>query len=135
MDLSNVNKATFPLPRLGSDLETLSSCVHEGRGFFVLRGLDPTLLSKEDNVVLYLGVSSYIAERRGRQNQDGMMLSNLIELHERINANLKAHITNQRIAPRVGFQRRAGCCGREAQRVEYPVHPKWLARPCGRKGS
>lgn len=94
MDLSNVNKATFPLPTLGSDLENLSSCVHEGRGFFVLRGLDPILFSKEDNVVLYLGVSSYIAERRGRQNQDGMMLSNLIELHERTNANFKAHITD-----------------------------------------
>jgi hypothetical protein len=89
LELSDVNRTTFPFPTLGNELEELSLCIHEGRGFFVRRGLDPTVFSKQVNAVLYLGLSSYIAERRGRQNQDGMMLSKYgISLPRAFNAHI-----------------------------------------------
>lgn len=77
LDVSEVNRSNFPLPTFGEKLKGLSTVVHDGPGFFVLRGLDPNDLSKLDNAILFVGVSSYLAERRGRQNQDGMMLSML----------------------------------------------------------
>jgi hypothetical protein len=49
--------------------------LHRGRGFFLLRGLDPNDYSPEDNVILFLGISSYIAERRGKQDAQGNMFS------------------------------------------------------------
>ena len=48
--------------------------IHEGRGFVVMRGLEPDRYSNMDNVLLYLGVTSYIAERRGMQDFDGRMI-------------------------------------------------------------
>jgi len=75
LDLQEIGKENFPLPTLGPVLEVCSTSVHEGRGFFVLRGLDPASFSKEENVMVYLGVSSYIAERRARQNLGGSKLS------------------------------------------------------------
>ena len=40
----------------------------------VLRGLNPDKYSNFDNILLYLGVTSYIAERRGMQDFDGRMI-------------------------------------------------------------
>jgi len=58
--------------------ERLRTCcleLHRGRGFFSLRGLDPSDYSPEDNMILFLGISSYIAERRGKQDAQGNMFS------------------------------------------------------------
>lgn len=74
LDLSQVNRTSFPLPRFGNKLRCLSEEVHAGRGFFVLRGLDPADFTREENVILYLGISSYVAEERGRQSHDGSLL-------------------------------------------------------------
>ncbi|KAK0636572.1 hypothetical protein B0T17DRAFT_596036 [Bombardia bombarda] len=70
----DVKKDTFPLPSLGSRLEEVSRVIHEGRGFVVLRGLQPDKYSNFDNILLYLGITSYIAETRGLQDFDGRML-------------------------------------------------------------
>jgi hypothetical protein len=75
LNFDDIRKATFVLPRLGPRLEHQSRMLREGRGFCVLRGLDPTKYSREDNVIIYVGISSYFGEQRGRQYQDGMMLS------------------------------------------------------------
>jgi len=45
-----------------------------GVGFFLISGLDPRQYSNETNVLLYLGISSYIGEKRGRQDELGNML-------------------------------------------------------------
>ncbi|PMD36865.1 taurine catabolism dioxygenase, partial [Hyaloscypha variabilis F] len=79
LDLSQVGKTTFPLPRLGQTLQDLSLKLHSGRGFFVLKGLDPTSFTREENVILYLGISSYIAEQRGRQSHDGNLISHVTD--------------------------------------------------------
>lgn len=75
LDLSQVNKKSFPLPNLGKTLQGLRLKLHSGQGFFILKGLNPADFTREENLILYLGISSYIAEQRGRQNHDGSLLS------------------------------------------------------------
>ncbi|KAK4169915.1 hypothetical protein QBC43DRAFT_39013 [Cladorrhinum sp. PSN259] len=70
----DVNQNTFPLPNLSSRLIEASEAIHDGRGFVVLRGLNPGKYSNFDNILLYLGVTSYIAETRGMQDFDGRMI-------------------------------------------------------------
>lgn len=45
-----------------------------GRGFVVIRGLEASKYTVEDSVTVFLGVASYIAEKRGRQDRKGNML-------------------------------------------------------------
>ncbi|CEO58945.1 Putative Taurine catabolism dioxygenase TauD, TfdA family protein [Penicillium brasilianum] len=73
--LGYINESTFPLPTLRPVLRDLSKDIHHGRGFFVLRGLRIDDYSREDNIIIYTGVSSHIGSIRGRQRdtrlQDG----------------------------------------------------------------
>jgi hypothetical protein len=69
-----VSRNNFPLPILSSKLESLSTELTNGVGFFQIRGLDPMRWSNETNVIIYLGISSYVAEKRGRQDELGNML-------------------------------------------------------------
>ncbi|KAJ5627942.1 hypothetical protein N7490_010170 [Penicillium lividum] len=62
-----INESTFSLPTLRPILRDLSTELHKGRGFFVLRGLRIDDHSQEDNVIIYTGVSSHIGSIRGRQ--------------------------------------------------------------------
>lgn len=62
-----VNQSTFHLPTLHRILRDLSKEIHCGRGFFVLRGLRVDDYSREDNIIIYAGVSSHIGNIRGRQ--------------------------------------------------------------------
>jgi hypothetical protein len=48
--------------------------IADGRGFFAVRGMDPTRYSKFKNIVLYVGIASYIGNRYGRQDEYGNML-------------------------------------------------------------
>ncbi|KAL5597824.1 hypothetical protein FOBRF1_011617 [Fusarium oxysporum] len=69
-----VSRDNFPLPTLGPRLDRICRDVHQGKGFGVIRGLDPQKYSVEDLTVLYLGIQSYIANRHGRQDRKGNML-------------------------------------------------------------
>jgi hypothetical protein len=67
---------------LGSKLKTLAKTLVDGVGFLLIRGLDPKQLSNEANIVMYLGVSSYLGEKRGIQDELGNMLRKCFpELH------------------------------------------------------
>ncbi|KXJ85894.1 TfdA family taurine catabolism dioxygenase TauD [Microdochium bolleyi] len=68
LSLGHVSQATFPLPNLHAELRRLSHELHHGHGFFVLRGLQPDAHSREDNIIIYTGISSHIADLRGRQD-------------------------------------------------------------------
>jgi hypothetical protein len=60
---------TFPLPEeLAKRLRTLTHGCYEGRGFAILRGLDPAAHSDEENVLIFGGVSSHVAPIRGFQD-------------------------------------------------------------------
>jgi hypothetical protein len=79
-----VNCRTFPLHSLGARLSRVADTLHCGIGFAVLRGLDPTKYSKLDNVLIYLGITSYIAPIRGCQDSSGNMLIHIKDLGDRI---------------------------------------------------
>ncbi|KAL2258489.1 hypothetical protein VTK26DRAFT_8180 [Humicola hyalothermophila] len=72
-----VNPGTFPLPTLGPKLRQMAVDIHQGKGFAVVRGLNPDEFSPEDNVLVFLGISSYIGAKRGRQDEEGNMLMHI----------------------------------------------------------
>ncbi|KAK4455198.1 hypothetical protein QBC34DRAFT_445463 [Podospora aff. communis PSN243] len=74
---SEVDPTTFPLPVLGPRLLQLALDVHSGKGFAAIRGLRPEHFSPEDNVIVFLGISSYIGAQRGRQDEEGNMLMHI----------------------------------------------------------
>lgn len=74
---SEVSPNTFPLPTLGQKLLRLAADIHSGKGFAAIRGLQPDEFSPEDNVLIFLGISSYIGAKRGRQDEDGNMLMHI----------------------------------------------------------
>ncbi|KAI1506263.1 hypothetical protein F5X99DRAFT_404313 [Biscogniauxia marginata] len=78
IDGTQVSQETFPLPNLGRVLEDVRNEVYEGRGFVIVRGLDPDAYGIEDLTIVYLGISSYVGERRGKQDQRGSMLMHVI---------------------------------------------------------
>jgi hypothetical protein len=69
------NSDSFPLPSLQAKLQAIQDDVYDGRGFAILRGLDVNAYDDVDLVTVYLGLTSYVAEVRGKQNQKGHMLS------------------------------------------------------------
>jgi hypothetical protein len=76
-----ISQETFPLPYLSPLLRKKALELQSGRGFFVLRGLEPDQYSIEDNIILYTGVSSYIGSIRGRQDTkiiDGVKQSQML---------------------------------------------------------
>ncbi|KAL5325584.1 hypothetical protein ACEPPN_006712 [Leptodophora sp. 'Broadleaf-Isolate-01'] len=77
LDLSydKATKETFPLPKLASLRLKSRDEIYQGRSFAVIRGLDPDAYTSVDFAIIFLGISSYIAERRGRQDQRGSMMS------------------------------------------------------------
>ncbi|KAK0660878.1 hypothetical protein QBC41DRAFT_383277 [Cercophora samala] len=77
LDGGAVSPVNFRLPTLGPVLCRLGAALHIGKGFGVVRGLDPANFSDEDNLVLFLGLSSYIGGLRGKQTDDGSVLSHL----------------------------------------------------------
>ncbi|KAK3682996.1 hypothetical protein B0T22DRAFT_472373 [Podospora appendiculata] len=79
LDGHEVNKALFPLPKLGKALEKICNDVYDGRGFAIVRGLNPDDYELPDLTIVYLGLSSYIAQRRGKQDQRGSMLIHVIK--------------------------------------------------------
>ena len=66
-----LNPTTFPLPQeLHDRLRTITQDLYNGRGFAILRGLDPDDVTEEENVLIFGGVSSHVAAQRGFQHQD-----------------------------------------------------------------
>lgn len=63
-----ITPETFPLPTLHPILRDISRELHLGHGFKVLRGLPVTKHGREDNIIIYAGVSSHIGPLRGRQD-------------------------------------------------------------------
>ncbi|CAM1502688.1 Fc.00g074640.m01.CDS01 [Cosmosporella sp. VM-42] len=79
LDGDEVGQHNFALPNLARRLRTCAETLHLGRGFSVIRGLETPSYSLEDSVVVFLGISSYIAEKRGLQDRKGNMLSHVTD--------------------------------------------------------
>jgi hypothetical protein len=71
LPFQQVAQSTFPLPHLSKKLRALAEELHNGRGFFTLRGLNPEHYSQEDDRIIFLGLSSYMGEKRGIQDDAG----------------------------------------------------------------
>ncbi|KAK1987605.1 TfdA family taurine catabolism dioxygenase TauD [Colletotrichum cereale] len=69
LSLGHISQETFPLPKLHAELRKLSYELHNGHGFFVIRGLRVDEHTREENVIIYAGLSSHIAPQRGRQDR------------------------------------------------------------------
>lgn len=102
LDLEDVTRDTFPLPQLKTKLESIAETLHFGIGFTVLRGLEPRKYSRFDNAIIYLGITSYIAEIRGCQDSSGNMFSELSHLDDLL-CLFTHHST---------YQRSRSCCPR-----------------------
>jgi hypothetical protein len=82
----HISRDTFPLPITGSLLRAQSKELHFGRGFFVLHGLRVDSYSREENIIIYAGVSTYVGDVRGRQqdqrhtNGTSLVLSHIKDL-------------------------------------------------------
>ena len=70
-----VCRANFPLPSLAPRLAQACEEVYNGIGAVIIRGLDVDVYTPADLTVIFLGISSYIAEERGIQDRLGTMLS------------------------------------------------------------
>jgi hypothetical protein len=75
-----VSPSTFPLPTLGLTLSNIARELHTGRDFAVLRGIPVASYSREDNILIYAGVSSYVGAIRGVQSQNGGVLAHIKDL-------------------------------------------------------
>lgn len=61
---TDISKESFPLPTAGPHLKQLTEeNVVDGRGFIVVRGIDPDKYTREQNIILYTGVSAYVGKR------------------------------------------------------------------------
>ncbi|KAF7967849.1 hypothetical protein HWV62_32894 [Athelia sp. TMB] len=78
--LGFISQATFPLPTLGPTLSGIARELHSGRGFSVVRGIPVDSYSREEVVIIYAGVSSYVGEKRGLQDANGGVLAHIKDL-------------------------------------------------------
>ncbi|KAK0644660.1 hypothetical protein B0T16DRAFT_460692 [Cercophora newfieldiana] len=79
LEPTKVTKEMFPLPNLSKHLLAMCSDIYEGKGFGIVRGLNPDDYPLHDLTSIYLGISSYIAETRGKQDQRGSMLIHVVK--------------------------------------------------------
>ncbi|KAE8321647.1 hypothetical protein BDV39DRAFT_197454 [Aspergillus sergii] len=68
LEPGRVSQDTFPLPTLHSALRGISKEIYVDHGFRVVRGIPVERYTREDNILIYLGVSSHLAPIRGRQD-------------------------------------------------------------------
>ncbi|KAF8994584.1 hypothetical protein BDQ17DRAFT_1392391 [Cyathus striatus] len=78
--LGHLSPSTFPLPTLGPILSDLSRELYSGRGFFVLRTIPVDSYTREENVIIYAGVSSHIGSLRGVQDVEAGVLAHIKDL-------------------------------------------------------
>lgn len=74
LDGDAVDHVNFPLPTLGPKLREVGRDIYDGRGFSVIRGINPKDFTVEDLTMAWLGIQAYIAEQRGCQDHKGNML-------------------------------------------------------------
>lgn len=68
--LGFIDQETFPLPKLHKKLREVSHEVHHGHGFKVVRGVPVTKYTREENIIIFTGISAHVAPIRGRQDTE-----------------------------------------------------------------
>ncbi|KAJ3514730.1 hypothetical protein NLJ89_g2199 [Agrocybe chaxingu] len=80
--LGYLSPSTFPLPTLGPILKDLSHELHNGRGFFVVKTIPIDAYTREENTIIYAGVSSYVGSLRGVQDKGVSVVGHIKDLTE-----------------------------------------------------
>ncbi|RSL59739.1 hypothetical protein CEP51_013880 [Fusarium floridanum] len=61
----SVDRSNFPLPEdLGTKLRQINDTLNNGRGFQVVRGIDPTSHSEEEHILIFAGICAHVATHR-----------------------------------------------------------------------
>ena len=79
LDIAEIRRADFPLPKLGSVLERLRDDVVHGRGFVLLRGMPVQNRPVAESATMYWGLGTYIGSARS-QNAKGHLLGHVYDL-------------------------------------------------------
>lgn len=79
VDLVSLRQADFPLPTLGRRLQAIGQDIKNGRGFALLRGLDPHRLSLQQQAYAFCGVGTYLGDAVS-QNAKGHVLGHVANL-------------------------------------------------------
>ena len=94
------------MPTLHSALRDISKELHFGHGFKVVRGLPVERHSREDNIIIYAGLSSHVATLRGRQDSKyagkpaDVVLNHIKDLskgHEKEHIGAPAYTTDKQV--------------------------------------
>nr|CEG05038.1 unnamed protein product [Fusarium clavum] len=78
LDGDLICRENFPLPTLGLKLDVIRLDIYQGKGFGLIRGLDPGDHLTVDLTMIYVGIQSYIANRCGQQDEKGNMLVHIV---------------------------------------------------------
>jgi hypothetical protein len=76
---ARITPAAFPLPTLGPFLRKVLAELLRGRGFILLRGLPLARWSRDEQVIAYLGIGSWLGRFRS-QNAKGHLLGHVKDL-------------------------------------------------------
>ncbi|KAM0188243.1 hypothetical protein ACHAPA_007677 [Fusarium lateritium] len=67
LEVHTLSPEVFPLPSLEARLHEFAKALHQGYGFFTIRGLKPNSFSSNDNIIIHVGIASYIGDMRALQ--------------------------------------------------------------------
>lgn len=97
--LGYISPSTFPLPSAGPILSNLARDLHTGRGFFVLRGIPVDSYTREENVIIYAGVSSYVGGIRAGQDGTSVLahIKDLTQIHPAKTIGAPAYTTDKQV--------------------------------------
>ena len=73
VSLADMSRQTFPLPTLAARLERLRRDVEDGRGFCLIRGLDPGVFDPGSLRIAYLGIMAYFGVPISQNNQGDLV--------------------------------------------------------------
>jgi hypothetical protein len=76
LDIADLTRGHFPLPRFGAKLDALRNEVLNGRGFILMRGWPALDKPIEDNATAYCGIGTYFGAMR-TQNAAGHLLGHV----------------------------------------------------------
>lgn len=79
VQIGQLTKADFPLPKLGAKLARLRQTLIAGKGFALLKGLPVERYSERELITLFFGIGAHLGSARS-QNADGHVLGHVRNL-------------------------------------------------------
>ncbi|KAK3114205.1 hypothetical protein LTR53_007705 [Teratosphaeriaceae sp. CCFEE 6253] len=122
LDGSEIDSSNFPLPATHKFLQGIAREVHEGRGFAVLRGLNAKRFNIEDNILLFLGLSSHVGGTLGKQTHRGDMLMHICDAKAMVAAQNERPPNDSNTALASQSLQTLNCAARGGQHIISPAY-------------